>query len=250
MTVPIKTAWHAVLVLSALPLFPLQGQQVRNVSRVGTTAASFLEVGVGARALALGEAYAAVANDLTASYWNPAGLALIERAGATFFRSPWLVDIDYTFAAGALPLGRAGWLGIFAGGISMPDMPVRTIENPEGTGEQFGATSVVLGLSYARALADRFRFGGSIKYVREQIWHMSAGAVAYDVGTLFTTRNRGINIGMSISNFGPKMRLEGRDTQVKVDVDQEKAGNNDRIDANLDTWKWPLPLLFGVGLSG
>ena len=54
---------------------------------------------------------------------------------------------------------------------------------------------------------------------------------------------------MSISNFGSKMRLRGRDTQTNVDIDENKAGNNDRIAASLDTQAWPLPLIFRVGIS-
>jgi hypothetical protein len=232
-----------------LPLHEVQGQLIQHVRKVGTTSAAFLEIGVGARALAMGEAYVAAANDVTSIYWNPAGMALLEKPGAAFFHSPWLADIDYFFAAAAVPVGRASRLGIYTSSVTMDEMLVRTVQHPDGTGELFTASSISLGLSYAQILADRFRFGANMKFIHEQIWHMTASSVAFDVGTLFTTKNRGINIGMSISNFGAKMKLEGRDTQVKYDVDEFKTGNNDRIDASLDTWEWPLPLIFRVGIS-
>ena len=51
------------------------GQLITDVSKVGTTAASFLEIGIGSRAIAMGGAFVAVANDATALYWNPGGLS-------------------------------------------------------------------------------------------------------------------------------------------------------------------------------
>ncbi len=78
---------------------------------------------------------------------------------------------------------------------------------------------------------------------------MNASSIAFDIGTLFTTQFHGMKLGMSITNFGPKMRLEGKDTQVKHDIAPNKYGNNSKINAHLDTDKWSLPLLFRVGVS-
>jgi hypothetical protein len=238
-----------VLCLGCLFVGSLPAQFVRHVSKVGTTAATFLEIGVGARALALGEAYVAVAGDETALYWNPAGIAALTTPRAQFFHSPWIADIQFDYAAAVFPLGTAGTLGVSATGVTMGDMKVRTIDDPEGTGEKFGANHVALSVGYGRQLTDRFAFGFQLKHIQEQIWHMSAATMAVDLGVLFITKNRQLRIGMSVANFGEKMRLEGRDTQLTVDIDEEKEGNNDRIIAHLDTWRWPLPLLFRVGIS-
>ena len=43
--------------------------------RVGTTAANFLEMGVGSAANGMGDAYVAATRDLSSVYWNAAGLA-------------------------------------------------------------------------------------------------------------------------------------------------------------------------------
>jgi len=45
------------------------------------------------------------------------------------------------------------------------------------------------------------------------------------------------------------MRLEGKDTQVNYDIDENKYGNNDKILAHLDTEKWSLPLTFRIGVA-
>ena len=78
---------------------------------------------------------------------------------------------------------------------------------------------------------------------------MKASSVALDIGTLFTTQFRNMRIGMSISNFGNKMKLDGQDTMVKHDIDVIKYGNNEKINAHLDTGNWSLPLIFRVGVA-
>jgi opacity protein-like surface antigen len=103
----------------------------------------------------------------------------------------------------------------------------------------FGAGDVALGVSFARNLTDRFSIGFTGKYVHQKIWHSTASSVALDIGTLFTTRFNDMTIGMSISNFGNKMRLEGKDTLVR----------HDNVNAHLDTGKWSLPLIFRVGVA-
>ena len=218
-------------------------------SNVGTTAASFLDIGIGARSLAMGGAFTAVANDATALYWNPAGITNILRPTAHFYYAPWFVDIDFTHGAAVVPLGRMGTMGLSITSVTMGEMKVRTLQVPEGTGELFEVSNLALATTYARKLTDRFSFGLNIKLVQEKIWHMNANVIAADVGCLFVTKNKGIRIGMSISNFGSKMKLEGYDTERDFDIDETIFGNNDKIDSHLDTQGWPLPLVFRAGIS-
>ncbi|MEE1574481.1 MAG: PorV/PorQ family protein, partial [Candidatus Neomarinimicrobiota bacterium] len=197
-------------------------------SNVGTTAASFLDIGIGARSLAMGGAFTAVANDATALYWNPAGITNILQPTAHFYYAPWFVDIDFTHGAAVVPLGRMGTLGLSITSVTMDEMKVRTLQVPEGTGELFEVSNLALATTYARKLTDRFSFGLNIKLVQEKIWHMNANVIAADVGCLFVTKNKGIRIGMSISNFGSKMKLEGYDTERDFDIDETIFGNNDK----------------------
>jgi hypothetical protein len=124
-----------------------------------------------------------------------------------------------------------------------------SIQFPDGTGEKASASSFVIGLSYARALTDRFSIGGNVKYVQEGIWHSTASGYAFDIGLLYKTFFKNIRIGMSISNFGSRMQMDGRDMQVQHDIDQSVAGNNPNINGHLDTDAFPMPVLFRVGLS-
>ena len=218
-------------------------------SNVGTTAASFLDIGIGARSLSMGGAFTAVANDATALYWNPAGIANIQRPATHFYYTPWFVGIDFTHSAAVIPMGRAGAIGLSITSTSMDEMKVRTIQAPEGTGELFEVSNLALATSYAKKLTDRFSFGLNIKLVQEKIWHMNANIIATDIGCLFVTKNKGIRIGMSISNFGNKMKLDGYDTERDFDIDETIFGNNDKLDSHLDTQGWLLPLIFRFGVS-
>ena len=76
--------------------------------RVGTTAANFLEMGVGSAANAMGEAYVSQARDLSSIYWNPAGLAYLERSEVLCMYHPWIAGINVSFAGTALLLPRIG----------------------------------------------------------------------------------------------------------------------------------------------
>ncbi len=159
------------------------------------------------------------------------------------------MDIDFTHGAAVVPLGRMGTIGLSITSVTMGEMKVRTLQVPEGTGELFEVSNLALATTYARKLTDRFSFGLNIKLVQEKIWHMNANVIAADVGCLFVTKNKGIRIGMSISNFGSKMKLEGYDTERDFDIDETIFGNNDKIDSHLDTQGWPLPLVFRAGIS-
>lgn len=240
--VDMKKILFIILVTTALAI----GQ---GVTKVGTTAAPFLNVGIGARAIGMGGAYVSMANDATAMYWNPAGLALIPGNEAVFNHSEWIADISFDYAAVAINLGNAGVFGLHANFMTMGEMERTTELYPDGTGQKFNAGSYAMGISYARSLTDRFTFGMNVKYVREYILNSSASGLAVDVGTSFVTPFRGLRIGACISNFGTKMRMDGRDILVQHDIDPNREGSNDRINATLQTDAYDMPLNLRVGVS-
>lgn len=237
-----------VLISTAVPAL-LFGQEQRNVSKAGTTAATFLEIGIGSRAVAMGEAFAAVANDATAAYWNPAGLAEVEKRSVALHHINWFTDVAIDNATLVFPLSGFGTLAASLTVLNLGEMEVRTVAEPEGTGERFDANDLAAGLSYARHLTDRFAIGGTVKYVRQSIWNMHASAFAFDVGTLFTTPLAGMRLGMSISNFGNNMRMEGDDAVIYVDIAPEKYGSNNRLVSRLGMDAWSLPLNFRAGVA-
>jgi hypothetical protein len=232
-----------LIMLLSVPLF------AQKVSKVGTTAAGFLNIDVGARAVGMGSAFVTVSDDPTAVFWNPAGLAKISSMQAMFSHTSWIADIGFNYAALVLPLPGMGTFAASATFLSMDDMERTTISNPMGTGEVFSAGSYCFALSYARKLTDRFSIGGNAKYIQENIYHSSATGIAIDVGTLFETQFNGLMIGMSISNYGTKMQMSGRDMLIQTDIDPQVSGNNGNINANLQTDAYDMPLMFRVGIG-
>jgi len=224
-------------------------QAVKDVSKKGTVAAPFLSISQGAKATAMGSAFVSISDDASAIYWNPAGLAKLQGSGAMFDRTSWFADVNYNFVSGYINLGDMGTLGLSFTSSEYGDMKVTTIERPEGTGELFSATDAVFALSYAMNLTDNFAIGFTPKIVYQSIWKMTASAIALDLGVQYVTPFDGIVLGMSISNFGTKMRLSGTSNLVLLDLDKTTSGNNDKIPGNIQTDDWALPLNFRVGLG-
>lgn len=220
-----------------------------TITKAGTTAGQFLKIGVGARAIALGSTFAAEANDLSALYWNPGGLARMPGSQAQLAFTEYAADISYGYTAVGLNLGNMGTMAVSLLSLNSGDMMVRTTDQPEGTGEQFNVQNLALQLSYARALTDRFSIGATGKYIREQIWHSSANAFAFDVGLLYTTPYDRLRLGAAMTNFGPKMRMSGRDIIFSTDPTPDQSGNVEIVNAEYLMDAYALPLLFRLGVA-
>ncbi|NHZ84382.1 MAG: PorV/PorQ family protein [Planctomycetia bacterium] len=221
---------------------------ILSQNKVGTTAAAFLNIPGGARTTGMGGAYAAVSNDAMAIFSNVAGICQVDQSQVGFNTADWFVDTNLNHWAAVLKLG-SHYLGLSMKELDYGNEIVTTVENPEGSGEKWTANDQMLGLSYATRLTDRFSLGGTFKFVSQEIYHESARTVAIDVGLLFKSDFRNLRIGMSINNFGLDAKLDGKDLLQVVDIDDVNSGNNENISAKLVTDKWPLPLLFTVGLA-
>lgn len=243
-----------ILILITLMLSTLSAQRPY---RVGTTACNFLETGVGSDGMAMGDAYVAIPGKLSSFYWNPAGLAHMKSGEFLFMQQPWVVDINTTAFAGAFVVPGVGVVSLGVQHIDYGDMEVTTMDMQEGTGEKFTSNEYSLSLGFARKLAQWFSFGANAKYVSSQIWHTKSSAMAVDLGALVSTgffsltgkTEDGLNIGMSIANYGTKIKYDGIDLVYPIDIAYDESGNFKDVPAQFRMSEWELPLIFRIGVS-
>jgi len=172
-------------------------------AKVGTAGGQFLEIGVSARAVGMGEAFLANCDDASAVYYNPALIATLPQAQVMLTHIDYPADINYEFAALTLPVPQLlGALGFGFYYLSTDDMPLTDYTYPRGSGQTFTARDVAASVSYAASLTDRFSVGITVKYIGEFLEEEKAVGWGADVGTLYETGFRNFKICMMIANFG------------------------------------------------
>jgi hypothetical protein len=204
-----------VAALATAVLLPARAgaQSSLGGQRAGTSSGTFLRIGVGARAVGLGETFVAVANDPSAIYWNPAGLASMQRREVAATHVDWPAEVDYEHVVVVLPWSRVGGSLALQFGVLSAEMAETTELQPFGTGRTFAYSDVVVGAAYARRWTDKLLVGVGAKYVREdlgsQVGGPTMGAVLYDMGSIFYLGLGSVRIATSLSNFGSALRPSG-----------------------------------------
>jgi hypothetical protein len=225
--------------------------------RYGTTSANFLEIGTSSNAVAMGDAYVSLANDAISAYWNPAGLANVNGLEIGISSQNWVAGIKHFSTAGAFNMGNYGIISAWFTDFDYGSIEVTNVQNQNGTGEYYSAYEQAIAIAYAKSLVNWFSFGISLKLINSNIWHSSARANAVDVGVIIKTnyfsktknRNDGMRIGMSISNYGTKMKYDGIDLINPIDILENESGNYDNVIGQFRTESWELPLIFRLGAS-
>ena len=203
----------AALALVALAAGPARAQFSLGTQRAGTSSGTFLKIGVGARAVGLGESFVAVANDPTAIFWNPAGLASMQRQEIAFNHVSWPGDINYEHIAYVLPVRRLGGSLAFQLGALSTEIDETDELHPFGTGRSFFYSDVVVGAAYARRWTDKLLIGAGLKWVREDLGQDVGGpttdAVLVDIGSIYYLGYGSVRIATSLSNFGSELKPSG-----------------------------------------
>lgn len=215
-----------LLCLVSAGLAPAEVYGAQFFDKVGTFDGQFMKIPIGARATGMGGAFVAVADDASAVFWNPAGIARLSGNILSVNHLNWPADINmtqgsYVFSLGFLP----GMLAFSARSLYMDDMIRTTVYQPDGDGTFFDAGYTSFGLTYARSLTDKFSVGVTGSLVHAGLDDLSSNALSFDVGTLYDTGFRSLKIGMEIANMGTELSF----------IDDTQASK--------------LPILFRVGAT-
>ncbi len=192
--------------------------------RRGTSGAQELLLPVGSVGTALGGSSTAIISGIEAAYWNPAGVANMSGNGeAMFSHMDYIADIDVEYAAMAAKMSF-GVLGATLKTINFGDIPVTTVNAPDGTGEVYSPRFLTLGILYSRVMTDRIRFGVKMNLINEQIMRVNASGVSLNAGVQYITRPGGFMMGVVLRNLGPDMVFNGPDLEQDVQLPGTEPG--------------------------
>ena len=223
-----------------------------------TDAASFLKIGVGARAIALGGAFVAVADDASAGYWNPAGLSQLPGFVISLADRMPVLDTDYAGISLASPIWGLGFLGLNVIYYNCDDVPIYDTHGVnKGTLEDREAALI---LSYAYRL-NQLSLGINTKYVYQDIWDQYISAESHGIGvdlSVLYEIYRSLTVG-AVFHSNYKMTSDTDDSLSGESPLNIRAGIHYQTDMNRDnslgfmmdfdqTRSYPLKLHLGAEL--
>jgi len=170
----------------------------------GTKSGQILKMGVGANAIGMGESYVASADDIYASYWNPAGLSKVDKIQIGFMHNEWFEDIRYEYLGYVQPFWSLGTIAGSVSYISMGELN-KTDENGIEKGT-FRPYDLLLMLSYGTKLSKSMSFGINAKFLQEKIDEEKAQAFAVDFGGMYSS-DSGLIVGLNVQHIGTKMKF-------------------------------------------
>lgn len=196
------------LKLSFLLLF-LASFSYASSARIGTTAAQFLKLGIGAENAAMGNVGVSNTKNGNAIYWNPANMENLTKKEFAFSHTIWFEDINYEWLSFVLPTRQAGNFGIAAQYVSygsIDRVDISGIKNGS-----FSPTDLAIYLSYSNHYKN-FMFGGNLKYINTTIEN-SATAFALDFGANYQIDDK-TSVGAAFSNLGTKIKFNNEEEEL------------------------------------
>lgn len=239
-----------IILVSLIAILPIM-MFADIFAKTGTAALQFLKLGIDARATGMGEAYVAVSDDISSVFWNPAGLSSRLENQTFFSHTSYVAGISHEYAATSFTDGIQA-LAVSASVLHMDEMDV-VDDTFEATGKKFNASDIAIGLTYSNAFTDRFSFGMTAKYLRENLYEYDVNTYSIDLGSLYNTQWNELTIGMTLRNFGPDVIYEiDNDDDGETDEDPFDLLDNDGdglIDEDDEELGFKIPMNFSIGLS-
>jgi hypothetical protein len=246
-----------LVLLLILPLFKLSAieenakvysaSNATNFTKVGADGAQFLKIGIGARGTGMAGAFSALTNDLTALFYNPAGINDQEGVTTNFSYTQWFGGFSHNFAAVAFPISSEYRVAVSFVNFTTGDIEETTLLQDKGTGRNYSVNDMSMQLTFAGKLTDQFSFGVTAKYVQLGFADVSSGGIALDVGTHYDTGIEGIKFGFSVHNLGTDQAYSGQGLSDREKVN-EFIGALPK-DLEYTAYKFSMPLTFRLGFG-
>jgi hypothetical protein len=229
------------LILSALLASLSNIIMAQTFNNAGSAGAQFLKIGVGARAMGMGGAYASIGGDATALAWNPAGVGTIEELQVTVQHTAWVAGMSHNFIGLVVPVTDQFSLAFHTISLTSGSIEITTIDNPEGTGSFYDASDIAVGLTSSVRLTTQLSFATTVKYIEERIYEAKSRGAAIDAGAWYATGFSSLTLGFVVSNIGFDQTFSGRPLEVKY---TPGSSGEPPVNAELQVLSYSLPLLF------
>lgn len=243
-----RKKYNLIFVMITFSVLLYSMPQVAWCKASGGQPGAFLSWGAGARSLGMGKAFVSIADDASATYWNPAGLAQIDRKEVTALHAILWADTMYDFISYVHPITGMGTVGgsitrLYSGKFDGRD------ENNISTHE-FSDSQTALGASYGKQIVDVLALGASIKYVTHNLDDHKNGNFTFDIGAMYKSPMvEHLQVGLNLRNL---MGLRtGADTEDKLPLTLRFGFNykllRDKLALVVDLEKSRAPLSYHFG---
>ncbi len=193
----------------------------------------FLRMGVSARAMGMGSAFAGVSDDLAASYYNPAGIASLEGTKVSFMTAMLSNSRSMQWLSYGRPLAN-GALAFSALMAGVSDIPGATLSAgiPALTGSSFDSSDMSVALTYAKKY-DKACAGMNLKYLSSSIENNSASGFGFDVGMKFNLAEK-LSVGLVLQDAASSRKWDtANDTKENVPAVAKVGGAYTMLDGAL-----------------
>lgn len=197
-----------IILSAALLLLAVSTSFGRDINKnAGTSAFSFLKINVGARAVSLGGAFTGLANDESALYYNPAGIASFEEQRIILGYHNYFIDIQSGIVGYIRPLNPRYVLGLQLSYLNYGDF-TETNHLGETIGE-FSGGDLMFAATIGYKYNPNYSFGITAKFIYEKLQDFSATGIATDLGFKYTADRDRYSAGIMIQNLGSQLSALG-----------------------------------------
>jgi hypothetical protein len=209
-----KHCYNSLLLLAATVLTGVATLHAGNEDRIGQAGSTELLINPFARSSGWAGANTSMVRGLEAQFLNVAGTAFTKKTEIVFAHTNWLSGAGININAFGITQGvgkdKTGTIGLSVMSMSFGDLPITTVDQPEGNIGTFSPNFTNIGISYAKEFSNSIYGGFALRTVSQSISDVRSTGVCFDAGVQYVTgKKENIRFGISLRNVGPRMKFSG-----------------------------------------